>query len=194
MEKAGYASYKEVLNTVDYNVPQCRKRLYIVAFREDMNVKNFAFPKPVRATRKLSALLEKDDDLIKDCRINRIYHLRDKEEIIVKSCKKPYIRIGEIGRGRQGERIYSTKGCVMTLSSSGGGPGGRTGIYLINNQIRKLTPRECARLMGFPDTFQIAETPNQAYKQFGNSIVVNVLQRIIVGMIKKLKEENANGQ
>ena len=75
-------------------------------------------------------------------------------------------RIGQIYLGRQGERIYSIKGQSTTLSSCGGGLGGKTGMYLINNRVRKLYPRECARLMGFPDTFKLADSQEKNYKQF----------------------------
>ena len=89
------------------------------------------------------------------------------------------LRIGSVGLGRQGERIYSIKGQGITLSSQGGGVGGKTGMYYINNTVRKLTPRECARMMGFPERFKIAMTDAECYKQFGNSVVVNVLQEIV---------------
>jgi len=55
----------------------------------------------------------------------------------------------------------------------------RTGGYWINGRPRRLHPRECARLMGFPDTYKITDNRNQAYKQFGNSVAIDVLQYII---------------
>jgi DNA (cytosine-5)-methyltransferase 1 len=116
--------------------------------------------------------------------VDRKYHLRENIEELEKTCKKSYIRIGEIGAGRQGERIYSINGCAMTLSSTSGGLGGKTGMYLVGNSIRKLSPRECARLMGFPDSFIPASTIHMAHKQFGNSVVVDVIQRIILEAIK----------
>ncbi|MBU4540753.1 MAG: DNA cytosine methyltransferase [Firmicutes bacterium] len=191
LHKIGYRAYKQSLNAADYNVPQSRKRLYIVAFRENMKIREFRFPEHIKLKRNVEAILEAgNSESARKSIINREYHIRDSFEVIEKECKKPCIRIGEIGLGRQGERIYSIKGCATTLSASGGGVGGRTGIYLINNQIRKLTPRECARLMGFPDKFVIAETPNQAYQQFGNSVVVDVLQHIIIEVIKTLLKES----
>jgi len=188
LEKIGYRVYKQVLSAVDYNVPQCRKRLYIVAFRKDLNTKEFSFPEKITLKRKLENILEDSSaEHIKNYIIDRDYTIRPGHQTLEETSKNPYIRIGEIGLGRQGERIYSIKGCAATLSSTGGGLGGRTGIYLINDKIRKLTPRECARLMGFPNTFQVAETANQAYQQFGNSIVVDVVQRIIIEAIKALE-------
>jgi len=187
LREIGYTPFKSILNAMDYNVPQIRKRLYIIAFRDDLNITEFSFPKPIRRSRKLSDLLETDEEATGPFIIKRNYKLRDNYKNIERNTFNPYIRIGEIGLGRQGERIYSIEGCATTLSSSGGGLGGRTGIYLINNNIRKLTPRECARLMGFPNNFIIAQTPNQAYLQFGNSVVVNVLQYIIIEILSNLK-------
>jgi DNA (cytosine-5)-methyltransferase 1 len=64
-------------------------------------------------------------------------------------------------------------------------------MYQINGVVRKLYPRECARLMGFPDTFQLAESQEQNYKQFGNSVVVEVIQLITkeIGKILPRNEE-----
>lgn len=88
------------------------------------------------------------------------------------------IRLGIVNKGGQGERIYSTKGIAITLSASGGGVFAKTGGYLINGKTRKLHPRECARIMGYPDTYKISDSKSQAYKQFGNSVVIDVLQLI----------------
>ena len=83
----------------------------------------------------------------------------------------------------QGNRVYSDKGIACSQTSNGGGLGGATGLYLTNYRIRKLTPRECFRLMGMNDydidKIQQAEISNtQQYKLAGNSIVVNVLEAI----------------
>lgn len=186
LQQIGYTTHAKVLCASDYNVPQSRRRLYIVAFRSSLNVSSFTFPDPTPLKRNLSSMLETANDATKSCEISRDFQLRNNYLHLEDECKKPYIRIGEIGLGRQGERIYSPKGCATTLSSNGGGLGGRTGIYLINEKIRKLTSRECARLMGFPEKFKIAETNNQAYQQFGNSVVVDVLQLILIEVIDAL--------
>jgi DNA (cytosine-5)-methyltransferase 1 len=88
-----------------------------------------------------------------------------------------------LGRAAK-ERIYSTKGSAITISANGGGRFAKTGGYLIGNKIRKLHPRECARLMGFPDSYILAESFNQSYKQLGNSVVIPVL----VEIIKEIKQ------
>lgn len=76
-------------------------------------------------------------------------------------------------------RIYSIDGISCTLKSEGGGGGAKTGLYKIGFRIRRLTPRECFRLMDFPDTFTWNVSDTQAYKQAGNSIAVGVLAGII---------------
>ena len=100
------------------------------------------------------------------------------------------IQIGYINKNRQGERIYSTKGTAVTLTANGGGKFSKTGGYLVDGKIRKLTPRECARLMGFPEEFKICESNNQAYKQFGNSVVVDVIQYIFLSVAEVMDEGN----
>ena len=92
---------------------------------------------------------------------------------------KGLIKVGVINKGRQGERIYSIEGYAPTLSATGGGPAGKTGAYLINNKVRKLTPRECASIQGYPKKFTIPVSNSQSYKQFGNSISVPVMKAIM---------------
>lgn len=190
LKDIGYVTFSKVLNALDYNVPQCRKRIYIVAFREDLGVREFSFPNPIKPTKHLKDILQPSEEISNEYIVNRKYSLREGYNNFVATPQKPYIRIGEIGHGRQGERIYGINGCATTLSASGGGLGGRTGMYLIDGAIRKLTTRECARLMGFRDSFIPAETINQSYQQFGNSVVVDVLQRIIICIIQSLNKEN----
>ena len=107
----------------------------------------------------------------------------------IKGNSNKTIRIGTVGKGGQGERIYSPKGIAITLSAYGGGVFSKTGGYLVNGKTRKLHPRECARIMGYPDSYLIHPSSSQAYKQFGNSVVVNVLQYITKNMGEALNHE-----
>jgi DNA (cytosine-5)-methyltransferase 1 len=185
LKRAGYTPFKQNLDASNFGVPQCRKRLYIVAFRNDLNIKYFCFPNALLVCTILADILQTEAEATEYI-IDRKFHMRE-NYLDIKPHFRTIVRIGEIGLGRQGERIYSIYGCATTLSSTGGGLGGRTGIYFIDGHIRKLTPRECARLMGFPDKFKIAHLTNQAYMQFGNSAVVNVLQSIMMAIINVLK-------
>ena len=186
LEGIGYNVFHSVLCASDYGVPQQRKRIYIVAFRKDLGVEKFEFPVKLNEYKVLKDILvnQIDNEIKGQYKITREYVIHGHER---KRLKQLY-RIGEIGLGRQGERIYSIYGQATTLSSQGGGLGGKTGMYLIDGTVRKLYPRECARLMGFPDTFQLANSQEKSYKQFGNSVVVDVLQEIIRGISIKLEE------
>jgi DNA (cytosine-5)-methyltransferase 1 len=104
---------------------------------------------------------------------------RNDRAVVQKGCAKP-IRIGVISKGGQGERVYSIDGHAITFSAYGGGVASKTGAYEIEGLIRKLTPQECADAMGFTgmDVEGNGIPLLQQYKQFGNSVVVNVVQHI----------------
>lgn len=93
------------------------------------------------------------------------------------ACNQGVIQnIGYINQDTQASQVYSTNGICPTLSA---GTHGYAQGYIKDYKIRRLTPRECFRLMDFPDTFTWPVSDSQAYKQAGNSIVVNVLYKIL---------------
>lgn len=188
LNELGYNVKYQVLNASDYNLPQNRERIYFVCFRKDLQIKNFEFPKP---SIKKVALIDFLEAHPNDAKII------DRPDIKITKSFSPIknifgeldlpnrpIQIGIVNKGGQGERIYDPYGHAITLSAHGGGIGSKTGLYKIGDVIRKLTPRECARIQGFPDAFKIVSSPSQAYKQFGNSVAVNVLKAIL----KKISE------
>ncbi|MBE6877886.1 MAG: DNA cytosine methyltransferase [Ruminococcaceae bacterium] len=176
MEELGYSFHAKILNAVDYGIPQKRERIYMVCFRNDLNITGFSFPEPFELTKHVEDFLLTDEDLVRDLYVDRKDMVITGEDSFYSD--KP-IRLGIVNKGGQGERIYSVKGIAITLSANGGGVFARTGGYWINGRPRRLHPRECARLMGFPDTYKITDNRNQAYKQFGNSVAIDVLQYII---------------
>ena len=184
MEELGYTFYQKVLNAVDYGVPQKRERIYMVCFRNDLKVEDFSYPQPFDLTRHVEDFLLEDEKQVEHLYVNRPDTYMNGTEDNKYSNKS--IRLGIVNKGGQGERIYSTKGIAITLSAYGGGVFAKTGGYLINGKTRRLHPRECARIMGYPDDYKICEKPNQAYKQFGNSVVIDVLQLIGIEIGKKL--------
>jgi len=96
------------------------------------------------------------------------------------------IRVTTIGKGGQGERIYSIDGKSICLSANGGGRGAKTGLYLFLNEIkpyiRKLMPIECERLQGLPDNYTEGVSDTQRYKMIGNGFTVPVIEHILSHM------------
>jgi DNA (cytosine-5)-methyltransferase 1 len=181
MHELGYTFFYKVLNAVDFGIPQNRERVYMISFRKDLNINKFNFPVSKSENINLKDILLKNSNIGKEI---ILYEKGNIKEFTGKPKDRKPIRIGIIGKGGQGERIYSTKGTAITISANGGGRFAKTGGYLIGNKIRKLHPRECARLMGFPDSYILAESYNQSYKQLGNSVVIPVL----VEIIKEIKQ------
>ena len=188
LEELGYTFYYKVLNAVDFGIPQKRERIYMVCFRNDLINSIFSFPTPFKLTKHVEDFLLKDEKQVNYLYIERndiVFNDKLDNEYSNKS-----IRLGIVNKGGQGERIYSTKGIAITLSAYGGGVFSKTGGYLINGKTRKLHPRECARIMGYPDSFILCENKNQAYQQLGNSVVVDVLQYIAIEIGKTLLLQN----
>lgn len=97
------------------------------------------------------------------------------------------IRIGQYGKGGQGQRIYSVRGKSVTLSANGGGQGAKTGLYKIDLPdgdyiIRKLTPLEAERLQTLPDNYTAGISNTQRYKCIGNGWTVDVIAYILGGL------------
>lgn len=176
MEQLGYDLHAKVLNATDYGVPQKRQRIYMVAIRKDVDSGRFKFP----SSAGLETFVE--DILLDDVDETRLTNTRWSLQLIredISENVKDTVRLGIVNKGGQGDRVYSIKGVGVTLSAQGGGTFSKTGGYLMpDGTARKLHPRECARMMGFDDSFVYHDSFSQAYKQFGNSVVVDVLQYI----------------
>jgi len=189
LDEIGYTVFHQVVNAAELGFPTARRRIYLVAFRKDLGVDpehGFKFPKPAPASARqpLKNYLQSKKDALDQVRplenVNLIAKKADPKAIERRLKRRPGspVRIGIVGNGGQGERVYSAEGPAITFSAYGGGIASKTGAYWINGLARKLTPRECANVMGFPKTFKITQRPQQAYKQFGNSVVVGVLKLI----------------
>jgi DNA (cytosine-5)-methyltransferase 1 len=191
LEELEYSVFTKVLNSSNFGLPQNRERIYIVAFHESLKSDNFKFPIPPNHPVCLENILENNPKNAKviernDIEIYKNYTVSNSLFSEIELLNKP-IQIGKVNKGGQGERIYHSLGHAITLSAYGGGAGSKTGLYLINEKIRKLSPRECARVQGFPDNFILNSSDIQSYKQFGNSVSVNVLQHILIEINKVLK-------
>lgn len=97
-------------------------------------------------------------------------------------------RIGTIGKGGQGERVYSIEGKSVTLTANGGGRGAKGGLYFINGTVRKPTPIECERLQTLPDNYTSCLSDNERRKVIGNGWTVDVIAHIL----KSIPEEDKN--
>lgn len=187
LDDINYKPFYKVLRSSDYGLPQARERVYIIAFKKDLGIKSFDFPGQIDSLKIVNDILEAEQSVPRECYINRPdIEIYGNERKVVDP-RKP-LQIGKINNGGQGERIYSVYASGITLSAYGGGAASKTGAYLINNKIRKLTPRECARMQGFPEEFILPENRNIAYKQFGDSVSAPVLKAIFAKIIEKYPE------
>ena len=188
----GYQVFYKVLNSKDFGVPQNRERVYIVAFRDDLNVGEFVFPSPTGDKVCIR-------DILDDAPISSKYYLSD---VYMETLRNHKARHAAKGNGF-GYEIRDLDGIAGTIVC--GGMGRERNLIIdhrehsmipetnikgnINNEdIRKMTPREWARLQGFPDTYKLILSDTQLYKQFGNSVTVNVIEAIA----KQIKEVLAN--
>ena len=176
-----YDVFYELLKGSNFGVPQNRERVFFMCFRKDLSVKSFTLSKPNFKLKSVKDILEKNPKLDDIEILRKDIILNDKEiysDLLGNYPAKP-IRIGTINKGGQGERIYSIHGTGITLSAFGGGPANKTGAYFVDGKVRKLTTRECARMMGFPENFKICQNKSHAYTQFGNAVIVNIVKFII---------------
>ena len=171
LSNAGYYIKHKVMNTAEYSdVPQNRERLYIVCFGYKEHYLKFKFPKPVKKTKSIRGLLDSNVSEEFSYKNSRYY---DKLKVAMKNPDTLY----------QWRRTYvreNKKGLCPTLTANMGTGGHNVPLVLDGDDIRKLTPRECARFQGFPDSFVLPkELPNsELYKQIGNSISVPVVKAI----------------
>ena len=184
LDSLNYNIYHKVLNAKDFELPQNRERITIVCIRKDIDNGKYKFPDPHKEFKTISDIKE-EDSISKKYLLKRT-DIHIDEEKLQKAIKngrvqKP-IQIGVIGKGGQGNRIYHENGIGITLAASSGGAAPKTGAYYINGKVRKLTPREAARLQGFPEDFKIIDSDSQSLKQFGNSVPINLLKEVFKGL------------
>ena len=193
LDKLGYAVKHKVLSASQFGIPQSRKRIFIIAVLKEFSrqFENYDIPGGNEKKSSLRDLILPNSEIEERCfyddvDVSRYVQSENKikPDIFGEYAQRP-IRLGIVKKGGQGERIYSTKGHSITLSAYGGGVFSKTGGYLVDGRLRKLNPRECARITGFPDSFVLHDNMNQCWKQFGNSVVVDVVQQIVMSLIEK---------
>jgi DNA (cytosine-5)-methyltransferase 1 len=171
LNKIGYNNLQyEVLKAKDFGLPQNRERIYIVGFLDDSI--EFEFPKPTLEPTKVGNILEPKVDE-KFTISDRLWagHKRRKRENKLK------------GKGFGYGMVNHDSEYTNTLSARYYKDGSEILIEQKGQNPRKLTPRECARLQGFPETFKIPVSNTQAYRQFGNSVPVKVIEKVAESML-----------
>ena len=175
LEEAGYDVYAKMIDAC-HSVPQHRERIYIAGFRKDLGIR-FDFPEIPESKQRLEDILENVTD--------PKYTISDRLWNYLKKYKEKQKAKGNgFGYG-----LADPRGITRTLSARYYKDGAEILVPQKGRNPRRLTPRECARLMGFPDTFRIPVSDTQAYKQFGNSVAIPVVEKIAGAMVKCLYEE-----
>lgn len=178
LESLGYSNYWKVLNAVDFGVPQSRERVFCVSILNPK--KDFIFPTGNGRTAKLRDILDPKEAVPANMYMNdRPYEPRDN----VTKSDNGLIHLGNLNMaGNESiKRVYSPDGVCPTLTTMTGGHR-QPKIYLGEDGVRKLTPKECWRVMGFSeDNYSKVEgklSNTQLYKQAGNTICVPCLEAI----------------
>lgn len=171
LEELDYSLCHRVLDA-RYYVPQHRERLFIVGFdkRRFKTPPEFEFPIPPKSEPKLVSILQKKVDpryILSNHLWNYLQNYAEKHRLK--------------GNGF-GFGLVDGKSTTRTLSARYYKDGSEILVKVPGSNPRRLTPRECARLQGFPETFNIPVSDTQAYKQFGNSVVVPVVSSVAAKM------------
>lgn len=178
-DELGYHVFHKVIDARKV-VPQHRERIYIVGFREP---REFQFPELPDNSPRITDILEQNIDT-KYTLTNHLWqYLQD-------YARKHRERGNGFGFG-----LVDLAGVTRTLSARYYKDGAEILIPQKDGVPRRLTPRECARLMGYPDSFQIVCSDTRAYKQFGNSVVVPVIETIaqeVVACLNNPRLDEAN--
>ena len=174
LENLGYSFYYQVINAKKL-VPQNRERVFMIGFRD--RTIDFRFPEIPDKNPKILDILEKN---VPD-KYTLTDHLWD---YLQKYAEKHTEKGNGFGFG-----LVDFKGTTRTLSARYYKDGSEILIPQKGKNPRRLTPRECARLQGFPDTFRIPVSDTQAYRQFGNGVAVPVIEKLAKPLVESLKSK-----
>lgn len=182
----------EIMNAKNFGVPQNRERIFIVGFRKDLGITDFKYPEPFEEKVAFEEVKEEREVSVKyylsNTYLNTLYRHKARHaskgngfgyEIISDEGTANAIVVGGMGKERNlvlDERLTNFKPVTKIK-----GEVNRKGI-------RRMTPREWARLQGYPDTFRIVVSDAQAYKQFGNSVAVPAIQATGEKIIEKIQK------
>ena len=185
LESLGYTNYWKVLNATEFNVPQNRERVFVVSILNEHDL--YEFPKPTKLDKCIRDILE--DNVDEKYYIDRPFKLVDRGRVKAEFTNNILVEGYLEGLSyKQISRILNKEGLCPTLDTMQGGF--REPKILEQYRVRKLTPKECFRLMGMCDEdidkIQAIGTSNsQQYKLAGNSIVIQILEGIFKSLFLK---------
>jgi DNA (cytosine-5)-methyltransferase 1 len=175
-----YVPEPQIINAKNYGVPQNRERIYIVGFRQDLNISSFEYPKPLENNPTFENVKEQNVPptkyFLSTQYVQTLVNHKARHEnkgngfgyaIIPDNGIANAIVVG--GMGRERNLVLDHRITDYTPTTHIKGTVNREGI-------RKMTPREWARLQGFPDNYIIPVADASAYKQFGNSVAIPAVQ------------------
>lgn len=212
LKDCGYRVKYDVLDAANFGIPQQRLRVFFVGIREDLD-QEFKFPISGSRISSIEDIMQPDVPskyLISNLWKNRTIKLNatpnnlDKKnhpfekghsrysvmQYLYDRAKKPVDKTGRIesvailygdtpsGLPRQQDKVYSIKGISPTIATFS------TPVVDSPQGLRQLTPRECARLQGFPDTYTLPKNDTHAYKQIGNAVCVPVVVALLKNLFK----------
>lgn len=180
LKNLDYEVYYSLFKAKDFGVPQNRERIYIVGFHKKLvpNYSSFKFPIATHIETKVGDILEKN--------VNSKYTISDN---LWNGHQRRKIEHKEKGNGFGYSLFNEDSPYTNTISARYYKDGSEILIEQKGKNPRKLTPREAARLQGFPENFIIPVSDTQSYKQFGNSVAVPVINAIAIEILKVLNEE-----
>ena len=180
LRKNYYVQEPEILDAQDFGLAQRRKRIFIVGF---LNYNGeFEYPKPTFKKTIIKDFLDKYPP--------RKYIISD---LLWNSHKKRKIRNKKAGKGFGFRMSYPNDKATVTISARYYKDGGECLLYRGENKNpRKLTPREVFRLQGFPESFKFPVSDLQAYKQAGNAVAINVVEKICLNVVNYLFQSKKN--
>lgn len=188
----GYTYKWQILDAKNYGIPQGRRRLFVVGFKDKKQAQKFEFPKP----KDLNFTMQ--DFLLDNCAEGN-FNYDSEGNIVIKEGGQPvskylsdklvaYVMSPGTKNFYHEDAEIDLPIARAILSTQGNTHRASVNNYVTTNgHIRALEPRESLRLMGFPDDFKITVSRSQSYRQSGNSIVVDVLMAILKEIIKVVK-------
>lgn len=186
LKELDYDFKYEVLNAKDYNVPQNRERWYCVGFRKDLNInlQEYQFPQKKHLENTLNEIIDKETD--ESYKVSSICAYNIDKFLKIKSVEITEDTLAyEIRASRCQFKSDNISPCLTAKMGTGG-----NNVPVVVKQQRRLTERECLRIMGYPETYRIGKG-SQVYKQIGNSVVVPVITLLANEIVKILKEKKA---